>query len=421
MKVAFLLERQNYYRLFGPIVDRALERGWETECWHDGTYPRTWRSGSKSPATFRHGQLRVRSYRGTAGLPGLFAEARPDVVISLRQAAVAEKPGWAGWFGLQYTLDVADLLDGAGETTCDGIGLHTEYWRDRTADCLRIKAYNRSRARGRNEAPVDGAAVAETLRRRATLVGIPEMDQCHWIDPSDVRRRHGIDRDRPVVLYCPFPFRSNPRTFWTRHVYGARVPWQRLAVRLAGRTEYQSDVARGLNDQGVVNAVRAFCDRNGAVMIVKARAKDPVPGYLSRNADRVLYDDAYYPATILELLKISALCLHFSSTVAYEAAYACVPSICLAPSGDDLGLPPIWQEWFLNVDVGGSFNFPGVVYARRLDDFLDGFATARLSDFPLDPVARAHYVEKFVGFDDGKSSDRVLDAVQVLGERSGGR
>ena len=26
MKVAFLLERQNYYRLFGPIVDRALER-----------------------------------------------------------------------------------------------------------------------------------------------------------------------------------------------------------------------------------------------------------------------------------------------------------------------------------------------------------------------------------------------------------
>jgi len=418
MRVAFLLERPNYYRLFGPIVDRALERAWETECWHDWTYPRTWLSGSKSPATFRHGKLRVRSYRAAEGLPGLFTEARPDVVISLRQAAVEEKPGRTGWFGLQYTLDVADLLDGAGETTCDGIGLHTEYWRDRTADCLRIKAYNRSRAQGGNETRVDGPAVAETLRRRATFVGIPEMDQCHWIDPSDVRRRYGIDRDRPVVLYCPFPFRSNPQTFWTRHVYGARVPWQRLAVRLARKTEYQSDIARGLNDRRVVNAVRAFCDRNGAVMIVKARAKDPVPRYVSRIADRVLYDDAYYPATILELLKISALCLHFSSTVAYEAAYAGVPSICLAPSGDDLGLPPIWQEWFLNVDAGGSFNFPGVVYARRLGDFLDGFATARLSDFPLDPVARAQYVEKFVGFDDGKSSDRVLDAVQALGERS---
>jgi len=30
MRVAFLIERRNYYRLFGPIVDRALERGWET-------------------------------------------------------------------------------------------------------------------------------------------------------------------------------------------------------------------------------------------------------------------------------------------------------------------------------------------------------------------------------------------------------
>ncbi len=43
---------------------------------------------------------------------------------------------------------------------------------------------------------------------------------------------------------------------------------------------------------------------------------------------------------------------------------------------------------------------------------------ARLSDYPLDPVARAQYVEKFIGFDDGKSAERVLDAVQSLGERS---
>lgn len=36
-------------------------------------------------------------------------------------------------------------------------------------------------------------------------------------------------------------------------------------------------------------------------------------------------------------------------------------------------------------------------------------------------LARAQYVDKFVGFDDGKSSDRVLDAVQSLVERGGPR
>jgi len=162
--------------------------------------------------------------------------------------------------------------------------------------------------------------------------------------------------------------------------------------------------------------VRAFCDANGAALVVKARDKDPVPGYLSRRADRVLYDRAYYPATILELLRVSSLCVHFFSTVAYEAAYAGVPSICVAPRGEDLGFPLVWQEWFLNLDVGGSFNFPGVVYPVGLGEFVDGFARRRLGDYPLEPAARAQYVERFVGFDDGKSSDRVLDAVQSLAE-----
>src|SRR2546425_1526685 len=94
----------------------------------------------------------------TCALPILVAEARPDVVISLRQAAAGEKRGRLAWFGLQYTLDVADLLDGGGETTCDGIGLHTQYWRDRTTDCLRIKAYHRSRTQRAKAEPVDDAA-----------------------------------------------------------------------------------------------------------------------------------------------------------------------------------------------------------------------------------------------------------------------
>jgi hypothetical protein len=246
------------------------------------------------------------------------------------------------------------------------------------------------------------------------------MDQFHWMDPADVRRRLGLEPGRPVVLYCPFPFRSNPRTFWTRHIYGApNALHQRLAIRLGRRPEYRSHMERHLDDRSVVRAVRAFCDRNGAALVVKARAKDPVPRYLSRCADRVLYDEHYYPATILELLRISVLCLHFFSTVAYEAVYAGVPSICLAPDADDLGLPRLLREWFLTTAPGSSFNTPGAVYPLGLEDLIGGFPGKRLGDFPLDPVTRAQYLDKFIGFDDGKSSDRVLDAVHSLVERGG--
>jgi hypothetical protein len=368
---------------------------------------------------FRHGQPHLRTYYGASGLTDLLAALPPDVVISMRRPGDAGTAGHVRWFGLQYTLDAADLIAPSGATRYDGVGLHSAWWRERTADCLRISASNRARVTGTGPERVDDAAVADTLARRATLVGIPEMDQCHWIDTQAVRARLGLERGRPLVLYIPFPFASNPRTFWVREVYGrSSALWSRLAIALAGRREYASHVARRWNDRSVVAAVRAFCDRNGAALIVKARAKDPVPRYLARAADRVFYDASYYPATILELMKASSLCLHFFSTVAYEAAYAEVPSVCIAPHADDLGFPGSWQAWFLNLDMGGSFNFPGVVYPRRLGEFLDGFATTRLADYPLDPVARSQYIEKFIGFDDGKSSDRVLDAVQSLVERS---
>ncbi len=421
MKVAFLIERKNYYRLLGSIADGALARGWQTECWHDWSQPRRGSKGLEFPDTmpaFRHGQPLLRTYLGAPGLAAQLAATPPDAVVALRRPEGVERDHGVRWFGLQYTLDVADLLDPSGAPRYDRLGLHSAYWRERTADCLRISAFNRASAAGTAPAPVDAPAVRETLARRAVLVGIPEMDQCHWIDPEAVRARLGLEPGRPVVLYIPFPFASNPSTFWVRHVYGrSSALWSRLAIALARRREYRTHVDRRWTDRRVVGAVRAFCDRNGAAFVVKARAKDPVPPYLARAADRVLYDEAYYPATILELLKISALCLHFFSTVAYEAAYAGVPSVCVAPSGDDLGFPPLWQEWFLNVDAGGSFNFPGVVYARALGEFLDGFAASRISDYPLEPAARAQYVEKFIGFDDGKSADRVLDAVQSLVER----
>jgi plasmid stabilization system protein ParE len=427
MRVAFLIERRNYYRLFGPIVDRALERGWETECWHDCGQPRTGPKRLEFPdadavPTFRHGRPRVRTYRGSGELVALLAAAPSDVVIAMRRPTADETAGRVRWFGLQYTLDVADLIDRTGATRYDGLGLHSPWWRQRTPDCLRIIESNRARAAGTVPEPVDDAAVADTLARRATLVGIPELDQCHWIDAAGVRRRLGLEPGRPVVLYIPFQFRSiEPRTFWLRHVNRRGRLWQQAAVWLSGRREYQPYVDGHWCDRGVVGAVRAFCDANGAALVVKTRAKDTVPRYLARCADRVFGDDAYYPAVILELLKISSLCvITCLSTVTYEAAYLGVPSVCVAPSGDDLGFWPIWQEWFLNTDPGGSFNFRGVVYARGLGEFVEGFARSRIADYPLEPAARAQYVEKFVGFDDGKSSDRVLDAAQSLIEGAAG-
>lgn len=425
MTVVFLIERRSYYRLFGPIIDRALERGWQIECWHDWSQPRTGHKGYDFPdpmPTFHHGRPALRTYHGSTDLATLLAAAPPDVVIALLRPAGLAPTDRVRWFGLQYNLDIGQMIDPAGRTAFDRIGMNSQYWWERTADCIRILTFNRARVGGRTPEPVDDAAVAETLRQRGVLVGTPQMDQHHWIDPAEVRRRLRIETGRPVVLYIPFQFKSiEPRTFWLKQINSRGRLWQQAAVWLARKPEYQPYVDGKWCDRGVVEALGKFCDANGAALVVKARGKDPVPRYLERRADRIMYDQDYYPATILELLKISALCCISSfSTVTYEAANAGVPSVCIAPNLDEIGFWPIWQEWFLNTEEGGGFNFPGVVYPVGLPEFVRDFPRRRISDFPLEPAARVQYVEKFVGFDDGKSSDRVLDAVQSLVEGLGG-
>jgi len=420
MRVGFLIEKWNYYRLFGPIVERALARGHEAECWHDLPQLRIGPKATKCPdmmPSFRHGKPGLRTFQSAADLAAQLTAGAPDVMVALSRPAGAGDGLRTRWFGLQYTLDVASLLTPAGATRFDALGLHSRYWADHVAASLRIIAFNRARGTGKAPEAVDEAALAEVVRRRGVVVGTPEMDQAHWIDPAAVRARLGLEPERPVVLYIPFPFNSNPNPFWVRHVYGGGSDvLSRLRVWMHGDARYREQAARGLTDRGTVDAVRAFCDANRATLVVKERQKDPAPRYLRGQADLVLDDQEYYPATILELLRISSLCLHFFSTVAYEAAYAGVPSLCVAPDLDDLGFPPLWREWFLNLDEGGSWNFPGVIYPVSLEEVVRELPRRRIADFPLEPAARAQYVERFVGFDDGKSSDRVLDVLQSLAE-----
>jgi hypothetical protein len=223
-----------------------------------------------------------------------------------------------------------------------------------------------------------------------------------------------------VVLYLPFPLRSNVATPWLRNVH---VPSTRAAQLLrtlvAGPREYWPDVRAGRNDRRVVEAVRSFCDASGALLVMKARRKDPVPRYAERLADRVLYDPSHYPPTILELLSVASLCVHFYSTAVLEAAAAAVPSLCLAPRAPELGPASFGFAFVHNGEPGGLYNFPGAAYWRPLAEAFDALAGWRLGDFPLDPEARRGYVERFLGWADGRSSARLLDLVERVVEGGG--
>ena len=406
MRVAFPILRKNYYRPLGPVIEEALRRGHRVECWHDWAGPRRGGKGAEFPDEVPEtlsGRFPIVPFGGAADLAERFRADPPDVIVSLDPPPTGlERDRAARWLWLQYSADILFYPTPDGVLSSDVLATYSPYWG------------------GKLRQRFGDSTAAGDLERRTVPVGMPELDVVSRIDPDEVRHRLHVPAGRPVVLYLPFPLRSNPRTFWLRRIFTPSTRFgQSVGTILGGRLDYWDHVRGRRNDRSLVESARDFCRRAGAVLLMKSRLKDPIPRYARALADLTFYDPSHYPPTILELLSVASLCIHAYSTSVFEAAYCGVPSLCLAPDRRDMGLPPYVHDFVHHGEPGGIYNWPGAAYCVPLREAFDGLRRWNLADFPLDSGARKRYVERFLGFDDGRSSGRLLDlAERLAGPRS---
>lgn len=414
MRVAFLIKRKNYYRPLGPIVEEALRRGYQVECWHDFGHARTGWKGSEFPDAvpeFRSGAPTVVRFEGLPELTERFHVDPPDAVICVDPPEPDVVPVTkARWFWIQYAADLV-LHPAAPQGIMDAtaVGMFSPWWvtqlrRNFGADLI------------------EGGA-----QRKMVTVGMPELDVARAIDPDKVRWIYGLPRSQPLVLYLPFPLKSFPPRFWLRNVFRPSSRLRQGVMTLLGprrgftgrRLDYWPHVRNGWNDRRLVESLKAFCDRNGAALVMKSREKDPIPGYARAKA-RARFDEfSHYPPTILELLRCASLCIHFYSTAVLESVSCSVPSLCLGPAARDMGLDEFNGELVHNGTPGGIYNWPGAAHWKPLHEAFDGFRAWGLDDFPLEPESRRRYVEQFLGFDDGRSAARFLDLLEHPAEGGG--
>jgi hypothetical protein len=251
------------------------------------------------------------------------------------------------------------------------------------------------------------------LKERYVPVGFAEAEQLKYVDPAAVRVRLGLPPGRPVVLYLPFPFQSLARQFWPHRIHAVGRATALFHIARTGQWQWLPYVRNGWNDRAVVAAVRALCDRHGAALVVKSRMKNVVPRYLRRLADVTLYDEAYYPATILELLAVASVCIHYDSFTVSEAAYARVPSVSISPT---LAEWPLSGERKAPVAAfssarDGFYDFPGVVWRLRVPEAVQRVASLSLPELTVDIARRRSFLMTFFGSDDLDVGARILDDV----------
>jgi hypothetical protein len=402
--IGFIVWRKGFLKVMGSLIQAALERGHRAVLlWDDGER-KPGEAVSREDMTPWRGAIVVAHDRRAPLGPvvrsaRIEALAAPSLHVLLHAARLEDEARRCREEGLRlYSLDYAfETLTSPpeGYRLIDTTFYMSDFQR-RLHWAVLAERFERVRG------DVD-------LRARSAVCGSTMLDQLALVDRPAVQRRYGLSPDRPVVLLMSLKMAVDP---WRRYAWSDG--WRGRLARL---------VRRGGNPyRDLVEAARRFCDRHGAALVVKSREKNRDPGFLSRLADVFVDGDAdVYPYTSIQLMAVADLCIHFQSGAVLEAAFAGVPSLSVRVPQPHLERYPGFEESFGSAP-GTLQNFPGIVWTAKHGEAAGLLDRSSLADFKVDAAARGEYVEKFLGFEDTRSSHRVLEVIEKtcrLSSRSG--
>jgi len=433
VKMVFPILRLNWYRLLSPVIDEALRRGHEVECWHNGDGT-NWSSNAPSierVPQFVNGKPVIRTYASRDELKRMFYHERADAVISLSLPSAAgleglhqaeNRPRWV----VLPTPDTTHDLDSMDQIKDCDLFLHrTPHTRDcviadHMRDCgpfleeaIRQQAdhgdlYVRRFTHRREH--VWNPACVEAYRSRCAVTGYPLFDSLSRMDRSELRKRWGLPLNAPVVGLLSAPYAGR----------GFFAEWERIfaspdPIRFRYRN-WQNLGWRGVlkpvvNEPGVVNGVHQFCRRNGAALITKKRhyQAEVEPGPYERYSDYVIGEDSLYPHSALQMAVAADIVVGFFTTGTSETVAAGSHMIdVIAP-----GAPRELHEKYASI-FDGMFHFPGTVTSMSATDVMHRLPSLDRSEFSVQAEARRQYNNKFNGPVDGFHSRRALLAKMII-------
>jgi hypothetical protein len=405
MNLGFLVPRKGYLKVLGTLVQATLDRGHRATVLWDPVEPKPGETVTREDLAPWPRAVVQRWDRRAPLLPAL-REAGVDAIVGPcpvdvlsagghRDALAGLAPAGIRLFSVDYLFDTITSAATAYrlvDTTCyQSDHERTLHWKVAAAGFQEL-------------------GDPSVWRRRSAVTGSTVMDQLALVDRRAVRRRYGLAPDRPVVVLMSLKM-AVPEA-WRRAVWGPEPRLLRAArAVLSGHPGWLPAIVRGHGYRTLVASLRRFCERSGAALVVKSRAKNGDPAFVRDLADVCLFDEHVYPYTSIELMAIASLCVHFQSGAALEAAFAGVPSLSVAVPQSHLAGYTTYEEVYSG-RPNSMQNFPGVVWTvagERAAAYLD---STDLGDFRMDRPARSRYVEQFLGFDDTLSSGRVLDEIE---------
>lgn len=264
----------------------------------------------------------------------------------------------------------------------------------------------------------------KTYRGRYEALGSPMFDQIKNIDTIGSRAEFGIPLGKRVVIF--FAPAISQETRWRFRFWGQTSKLKRIQRAIvSGNWSDLPDAIFVPTLEEIIEALRVFCDRNNAFLIIKSRAKQRNFEYFSKKSDLYLSgeEDKYFPVfTSYKLLAVANVCIGVMSMSILESAAMQVPAWNIYVPSVELEYPtsPLYprhkqyHQVIMTRDQEGPFNYPGVITNIEPRSILKWLKENNLEDGIIDPEAAASYVKKYLGITDLPSSERILDSLERL-------
>lgn len=419
MRILFHIHRHNYFRILAPIIEECLRRGHEALCLYSAEKSADSLKGCSliTPDSFScfsadSGRLLVESYNNKDSFHALLKEnARSGPLCGIAALPyegqrILDAAGGTFVY-VQYTVEIVGPLlssESADLFTPKLWMAQSAYWKEYLRAAFREGALSANR-------DIDAFIEATFCE-----VGAPQFDVLNSLSVEPVRRQFNIPDGKRIVLLGGFPYESNPKTTWSL-AFTSHSSLHRLAraVRYMNPKLFKRPK---VTDREFCRNLKAFCDANNAVLIVKARRKDSVPSYLQSLSHRVVYDDELGTAAILELMIAADLAISFTSCIVFEAVRCGVPHLCVDLLCDSElleAIPLLRHVW----GVGGEetfHDFSGATKRLEAAEAIEYLKRVKLAEQDWFHKSRqAEYVRKHLGTSDCMSGARVLDVLETMG------
>jgi hypothetical protein len=150
------------------------------------------------------------------------------------------------------------------------------------------------------------------------------------------------------------------------------------------------------NEKNIIIKLKKFCIKNNLEFVTKPRIKFPINDILLKNCDRIIYDNekTYLPTLLQKEIQESKLVVGILTTSFWETALCNTPYI-------NIDIPNFVfsprQKHFYNSYKNSEFNYKGVVYNIRIQEFINYFDNLELKNFKIYKKPHKKYINKFCG------------------------